>query len=63
VSVSAQRAPNAPAIVGATVIANALQVPLDATSGQTIHALIQVTDNGAPPLTTFRRVIVTVYAP
>ena len=29
-------------------------------NGQTIHALIQVTDNGAPPLTSFQRVVVTV---
>ena len=27
---------------------------------QTIHALIQVTDNGAPALTSVQRVIVTV---
>ena len=39
------------------------QLPPDAASGQTIHALIQVTDNGAPPLTSFQRVIVTVKAP
>jgi hypothetical protein len=38
------------------------QVPADATPGQTIHAVIQVTDNGAPPLTSFQRVIVTVQA-
>jgi Protein of unknown function (DUF1593) len=38
------------------------QVPMDATSGQTIHALIQVTDNGTPALTSFQRVIVTVAA-
>jgi hypothetical protein len=36
------------------------QVPQDAAGGQTIHAVIQVTDNGAPPLTSFQRVIVTV---
>jgi hypothetical protein len=39
------------------------QVPQDAASGQTIHALIQVTDNGIPALTSFQRVIVTVKAP
>jgi hypothetical protein len=36
------------------------QVPADAKPGQTIHALIQVTDNGTPALTSFQRVIVTV---
>ena len=35
------------------------QVPQDATSGQTIHAILQVTDNGTPPLTSFQRVIIT----
>ena len=39
------------------------QVPQDATSGQTIHALLQVTDDGVPPLTSFQRVIVTVKTP
>jgi hypothetical protein len=38
------------------------QVPTDATPGQTIYALIQVTDNGTPELTSFQRVIVTVAA-
>ena len=40
-----------------------LQVPADASTGQTIHALIHVTDNGSPALTSFQRVIVTVKAP
>jgi hypothetical protein len=35
-------------------------VPADAAEGQTIHALLQVTDDGTPPLTSFQRVIVTV---
>jgi Cellulose-binding protein Sde0182, C-terminal domain/Cellulose-binding Sde182, nucleoside hydrolase-like domain len=38
------------------------EVPRDATPGQTIHALIQVTDNGTQALTSFQRVIVTVAA-
>jgi hypothetical protein len=28
--------------------------------GQSIHVLVQVTDNGTPALTSFQRVIVTV---
>jgi hypothetical protein len=40
-----------------------IQAPPDAASGQTIHALIQVTDSGAPSLTSFQRVIVTVRTP
>jgi hypothetical protein len=39
------------------------QVPQDATDGQTIHVLIQVTDSGTPPLTSFQRVIVTIKTP
>jgi hypothetical protein len=30
--------------------------------GQTIHALLQVSDNGTPALTSFQRVIVTAVA-
>jgi hypothetical protein len=36
------------------------QMPSDATPGQTIHAVAQVTDDGIPPLTRFQRVVVTV---
>jgi len=39
------------------------QVPPDAGAGQTIHALLQVTDDGNPPMTSFQRVILTVKAP
>jgi hypothetical protein len=39
------------------------QVPADAVAGQTIHVLIQATDNGSPALTSFQRVIVTVTTP
>jgi hypothetical protein len=35
------------------------QMPVDAAAGQTIHALIQVTDHGSPAMTSFQRVIVT----
>lgn len=41
-------------------LATTFQVPADAGAGQTIHALLQVTDDGTPPLTRFQRVIVTV---
>jgi cellulose-binding protein len=54
-----------PGIVSLTspeTLTTTFQVPTDATSGQTIHALIQVTDNGTPALTSFQRVIVTVSA-
>ncbi len=34
-------------------------VPADAKPGQTIHVICEVTDDGTPPLTRYRRVIVT----
>ena len=36
------------------------QVPADAKPGQTIHVILEATDNGTPPLTRYQRVIVTV---
>jgi hypothetical protein len=38
----------------------AFRIPSDAQSGQTIHVIFEVTDNGAPPLTRYRRVVVRV---
>ena len=35
-------------------------VPPDARPGQTIHCILEATDNGSPPLTRYQRVIVTV---
>lgn len=35
-----------------------VQVPPDFVSGQTIHVILEVTDNGEPALTSYRRVIV-----
>jgi hypothetical protein len=35
-------------------------VPADAHSGQTIHLIMQVTDNGTPALTSYQRVVITV---
>ncbi len=34
-------------------------LPADAAGGETIHVVCEVTDNGAPPLTRYRRVIIT----
>ena len=36
-----------------------LVVPADAVSGQTIHVILQVTDDGNPPLTRYQRVVIT----
>jgi hypothetical protein len=44
--------------------ANTVQVkvliPKDAVSGQTIHVMLEATDNGSPSLTAYQRVIITV---
>jgi hypothetical protein len=37
-----------------------LQVPVDAKAGQTIQLVLEATDDGTPPLTRYRRVVVTV---
>jgi hypothetical protein len=36
-----------------------LVVPANAASGQTIHVILQVTDDGNPPLTRYQRVVIT----
>ena len=41
-------------------LVSSIQVPDDAKPGQTIHLLLQVTDNGTPTLTSFQRVVVTI---
>ncbi len=35
-------------------------VPYDAADGQTIHVIIEATDNGTPALTSYQRVVLTV---
>jgi len=37
-----------------------LQIPTDAQPGQTIHLILEATDNGTPSLTRYQRVIVTI---
>jgi len=41
-------------------LATSIQVPADATAGQTIHVILEATDNGKPALTRYQRVIVSV---
>ncbi|MDN5570486.1 MAG: DUF1593 domain-containing protein [Propionibacteriaceae bacterium] len=45
---------------GASGLRCALSVPADAEPGQTIHLLLEVSDAGAPQLTRWQRVVVTV---
>jgi len=35
-------------------------IPKDAISGQTIHAILEVTDDGSPSMTAYQRVIITI---
>jgi hypothetical protein len=37
-----------------------VQIPKDAVGGQTIHLILEATDNGTPALTTYQRMIITV---
>lgn len=46
-----------------TATATKLLIPADAAPGQTIHLILEATDTGTPPLTRYRRVVVTVAGP
>jgi hypothetical protein len=37
-----------------------VEIPKDAVTGQTIHIILEATDNGSPSLTRYQRVIITV---
>jgi hypothetical protein len=52
--------PAAIVIPGATSLDTRLQIPGDAQPGQTIHVILEATDNGTPSLTRYQRVIVTI---
>ncbi len=43
-----------------TSLATSMQAPTDATAGQTIHLILEATDNGTPALTRYQRVVVSV---
>jgi hypothetical protein len=46
-------------ILGTNTEVSTVRIPADA-SGQTIHVVLIVTDNGQPPLTRYRRAVITV---
>jgi hypothetical protein len=48
-------------IANPTSLAASFQVPSDAKAGQTIQLVLEGTDSGAPPLTRYQRVVVTVH--
>jgi hypothetical protein len=41
-------------------LATTVEVPSDARAGQTVHLILEATDNGAPPLRRYQRVIISV---
>ncbi len=43
-----------------SALATSVQVPSDAKAGQTIHLILEATDNGTPPLTRYQRVIIDI---
>lgn len=47
-------------ILNATSASCRVTIPSDAAGGQTIHVILETTDDGTPPLTRYQRVIVTV---
>jgi hypothetical protein len=47
-------------IANPTALAASFQVPNDAAAGQTIHLVLEATDDGRPAMTRYRRVVVTV---
>jgi hypothetical protein len=49
-------------IPNATSLETSFQIPADAQSGQTLHLILEATDNGTPSLTRYQRVVVTVGA-
>ena len=52
--------PGEVAVANPSSAATDFHVPADAAPGQTIHLILEATDNGSPALTRYRRVIVTV---
>ena len=43
-----------------TALATSVQVPADATPGQTIHLILEATDNGTPALSRYQRVVISI---
>jgi hypothetical protein len=43
-----------------TALATNMQIPADAAAGQTIHLILEATDNGTPALTRYQRVIISI---
>ncbi len=48
-------------VSNATTRVATVQVPRDANAGDTIHLILEATDNGTPALTSYQRVIISVH--
>ena len=47
-------------ILDSAALATQVTVPNDARPGQTIRLILEATDDGTPPLTRYRRVVIVV---
>lgn len=47
-------------IADGAALKTTFRVPADATTGQTIQLILEVTDDGMPPLTRYQRIVITV---
>ena len=52
--------PGEVAVATPTAVATNILIPADAAPGQTIHLILEATDNGKQALTRYQRIIVTV---
>lgn len=52
--------PGGVAFSSPTSLATTFRVPDDAKPGQTIHVILEATDNGTPQLTRYQRVVITI---
>jgi hypothetical protein len=52
--------PNKVNILSPAEMQTKITIPKDAVAGQTIHMILEATDNGIPALTSYQRVIITI---
>lgn len=52
--------PNKVNILSPTTSQTKITIPKDAVAGQTIHLILEATDNGTPALTSYQRIIITI---
>ncbi|MFJ8795150.1 hypothetical protein [Streptomyces sp. NPDC102462] len=47
-------------VAGADSLSASVRIPRDARAGDTIHVILEVTDDGEFPITRYQRVVITV---